>query len=332
MAIFVSDLFNETTNKALESHVGEIGATWTFHTSYSTSYLQVNAANDNLENNSGVSTGSVLYYASGSPPSAEYGVEVDLSRVSANGLNLFPGISGRIDTAADTHYMARYSHSAGDWQLYKASSGSYTLLGSYTQSLSDTTYAQKLEILDATKKVYIDSVERISSSDNSITAAGKAGVRWNITAQNHTGFTQDNFVATDAAVGGATTIDLTAAALGFTAQDTQPSLSTALTTASLSFSSLAVQGSLIVGLAASALSFTTQAPQISTLVALTTAALSFTALAITTVIDTIINLTVATLSFTARAITVTGAIVVDVSNFVLQKVLRPVLRKVLRKV
>ena len=57
----------------------------------------------------------------------------------------------------------------------------------------------KLEIRDATKKVFIDGVERISSSDNTISAAGKAAIRyinsdWGF---GTTGKAIDNFLATN---------------------------------------------------------------------------------------------------------------------------------------
>ena len=57
----------------------------------------------------------------------------------------------------------------------------------------------KLEIRDAAKKVFIDGVERISSTDNAITAAGKAAIRYYNSDWGFgtTGKAIDNFVATN---------------------------------------------------------------------------------------------------------------------------------------
>ena len=65
--------------------------------------------------------------------------------------------------------------------------------------VNGTTSHLKLEIRDATKKFFIDGVERISSSDNAITAAGKAAIRYYNSDWGFgtTGKPLDNFRATN---------------------------------------------------------------------------------------------------------------------------------------
>jgi len=106
--------------------------------------------------------------------------------------------------------------------------------------------------------------------------------------------------------GSSTTINLTAANFGFTAQAPQARLSTALSTASLSTAAQSVQTSLTT--------------------ALTAAALNFTAQAITTIRDTLIELTAATLRFTAKAITVTGAVVAATYQRIVRSLIRSLVR------
>lgn len=87
--------------------------------------------------------------------------------------------------------------------LWKFVSGVYTQLGSYTlPSIAvDTPYRIELSMSGSTIKVYLDGVERISVSDSSITAAGRAGLmvgaNWlgtpNTPASNSSGLHLDNW-------------------------------------------------------------------------------------------------------------------------------------------
>ena len=62
--------------------------------------------------------------------------------------------------------------------MFQNVANSFTLLGSFAQALTiGQDYACRFEITNATKKFLVDSVERISSADNTITDAGRVGVR-----------------------------------------------------------------------------------------------------------------------------------------------------------
>ena len=200
---FVSDTFTDTSGTNLEDHTGEVGATWTEHPSYTSGVQKISDAN-RLRGNTGIAA----HYASGSPATAEYDVTADLIQRSAMASG-YSGICGRMATAENTMYRGGYQTTSTKWTLAKIVTGTTTELGSYTQSLTnDQAYALKLEIRDAAKKLYVDSVERISSGDNAITAANSAGARCT-GGSDTTGYHLDNLVATDA--GGGTTIDAEAA-------------------------------------------------------------------------------------------------------------------------
>jgi hypothetical protein len=110
-----------------------------------------------------------------------------------------------MDTTLATFYMARHDRNSNTWQLYRAVNNAFTLLGSYSQTLAvGTAYRLKLEVRDGTKKLLVDGVERISSTDNAITAAGRAGVRWFLGAPGAYNARFDNFVASDIVVSGVT--------------------------------------------------------------------------------------------------------------------------------
>jgi hypothetical protein len=172
MATFVSDTFTDTDGTNITAHTGETGATWTRHGSatVSTSVINSNALSDGGSSND-------ICYASGLPAGVEYTVSAVTSWPVTGAA--CTGICGRMDTAANTFYMLRNT-SATSLELFKRVAGTFTSLGTFTiSSPVGTTQTLNLEITDATKKAFQDGTERISSTDNAITAAGRAGLRGN---------------------------------------------------------------------------------------------------------------------------------------------------------
>lgn len=190
---FVVDPFTDTSGTNLNAHTGETGATWTRHASYGQALFISNANRMRGEE----TANQTMYYASGVPASASYTVAADLYRRSSVAAM---GICGRVATATDDAYMARWNTSGTAWELYKIAASAATLLGSFTNTPTvDTLVPFSLEITDATKKVFVSGVERISSADNAITAAGRAGIRGR-GGTDSAGIHLDNFTATDPAV------------------------------------------------------------------------------------------------------------------------------------
>jgi len=197
MATFVDDTFTDTDGTALDAHTGETGAAWTQHPSYGVgtdSVINSNRLRDADSSN------ALVYYASGVPAGVEYDVQVTLRRVAGGGQD-FSGFFGRLSTTVDSGYFLQYRVDVTEWRLFKADGGAYTQLGSYVQGLTnDTDYVARLEVKDATKKLFVDGVERISSTNNDITAAGRAGMRLIGSATASDGSHWDNFSATDIGV------------------------------------------------------------------------------------------------------------------------------------
>lgn len=194
---FVSDSFTDTDNTTLQSHTGETGATWTEHANESGNDAKIISNQCKHDSSAGVA-----YYASGTPASAEYDVQATCGAAST--ATYGPGIFGRLSTSALTGYLAWSTQTTTT--LYKVSAGSYTDIGntSYSWAASDVV---KLQIRDAAKKIFVNGVEKVSSTDNTITAAGKAGLRF-----YGNGGILDDFSATDAG-GGDVTIALTGAGI-----------------------------------------------------------------------------------------------------------------------
>ena len=184
-AAVVTDTFTGTNGTLLESHTGEVGATWGWHPNY--------AADLKLQNNKVWGPEWGLYFASGIPSTNEYDVTADLTVMSNAGAI---GVTGRTSTSgSDDLYMARYNAGSVRWELVKCGGGACTNLGFFNQTLAiGSTYAVKLEIRNAAKKLFVDGVERVSSTDNTITQVGRAGIRTGpgVTTAS-TGYHLDNF-------------------------------------------------------------------------------------------------------------------------------------------
>jgi len=109
-----------------------------------------------------------------------------------------------------------------------------------------------------------------------------------------------------ASAGGATVIDLTSAAFGFTGNSNQPAVRSSLTQASFDFTANPIQPKTTVGLTAAAFNFTANAINLGgqTIIDLSRASFNFTANAINVIKDTAINLTTAAFNFVGKVINI----------------------------
>jgi hypothetical protein len=74
MSLVVNDTLTGTNGTSLQSHTGEVGATWTKHPSSGAQDANIQSNRVYLESPGGA---NVSYYASGALGSAEYGVQAD---------------------------------------------------------------------------------------------------------------------------------------------------------------------------------------------------------------------------------------------------------------
>lgn len=194
-AVFVNDTFGGTPGTLLSARAGEVGATWTRHPSYSgLAYI----SNTNGAYGEPVS----LYYASGTPATADYDVQADLTMVSADSS---AGVAGRVSESGDTYYRAIYRPANGEYFLDRVSGGTVTTLHNLapynwgSSFVPNATHTVKLVMRGSSIKVFIDGVERLSATDSAITAPGRAGAYFgNYYGSNTQGIHLDNFSATNA--------------------------------------------------------------------------------------------------------------------------------------
>jgi hypothetical protein len=171
--VLANDNFTDVAGTLLQNHISDDAQGWVKH-ALTTGDLVVSNANRIRQ----AVTGTQIYLRTDTPPGAEYSVQGELYPMAAS-TTARNGVVGRADELADTYYLARYDTTTNVWQLYKFVAGTPTLLGSSASTAAVATrYMVRLEIKDATKKLFVNGMERISSADNEITAAGKFGVRF----------------------------------------------------------------------------------------------------------------------------------------------------------
>ena len=186
-----TDTFTGTNGDTITGHTSDSGHSWTLG--------QGASGNGQIQSNQAAASAgaSPWFYISAVPASVDYDVQCDVSGTSYAG-----GPCGRMSTTQNDQYKIWYNAGgANRWEFDRVVAGASTSLGTYSGDAPSTTRTVKLEIRDATKKLFIGGVERISSTNNAITAAGRAGFNLSGTASERL----DNWSATDAGGGAATT-------------------------------------------------------------------------------------------------------------------------------
>jgi len=119
-----------------------------------------------------------LYVYDQLPASADYDVEAVI-RTGSTGTAF--GVVGRASKTVSTFYMARWS--AGFLQLYKFVAGTATEIGTgVAQTITtNTDYTLKLSMSGSTIKLFLNGVQKISTTDTAIPANGYPGIRTNAT-------------------------------------------------------------------------------------------------------------------------------------------------------
>lgn len=173
MATVAQDTFTESHNKKLSQHTPDVGTGWT--TDLTSEWnMTVIAASDHVDCASAVDAG---FGAREDTDVGDDDMDVSLT-ISADvpSFGVQCGAAGRIPSGAfdgDNAYAIEISSS--QYELFKRVGGTPTSLGSWgtAPAVGDT---QKLEIRAATKKVFVNGTERISSTDDSLTGNSYAGI------------------------------------------------------------------------------------------------------------------------------------------------------------
>lgn len=197
---FLSDTFTDEAGTFLENHTPESGGSWT---------RIADLAVISNANRARAESGTMAYLAPGTPEGPEYDIASELVVFDEDGRM---GPVGRSDSEQNNGYFYDYEFEGGTktWRIQKRVAGSFTLLGSFKETLElETAYPIVCEIRDAAKKLYVKGVERVSTTDNAVTDAGVVGLRH--TGSNDSdaeGIHVSSLTATDAGGGEAKTIEV----------------------------------------------------------------------------------------------------------------------------
>ena len=202
MAVFVRDTFTDPDGTSLLSHTGEVGATWVTHS------IAPTYGTPQIYNGRYFSDHTTNVLASGIPGTDEYDVQVDVYRAS-----VLIGRTHRIQARWGTSSTSSYSlNLTQDGISLSRLSGGETVLATYAApEVAGTTDTVKLEIRNASKKIYLNGVVVGSSTDNAITGAGRVGIYMPYETSQTTGRHYDNFIATDLTPDGPEPVTLDAA-------------------------------------------------------------------------------------------------------------------------
>lgn len=206
---FLVDNFVDPNATVISAHTSDSGHTWTRHPSYT--LVQQWIATNRLRGDANTNQG--MYYSSAIPAGPEYDLAFQLRCLTLI-TNDLTGVGWRIDPAVETGYVLTWYRGSNAWTINKYVATVLTAIGTFAQTLTTATdYPGVAEVRDATKKVFLGGVERISSTDNEVTAAGRIATRTRFSAAS-TGVHLEFVDATD--VGGAALSVSPADALGMT--------------------------------------------------------------------------------------------------------------------
>lgn len=171
MAQIASDTFTDSNGTLLQSHTPSGGGTWT---------KGIGASGVDIEIQSDRASPSALtsdfswYYHSVDPTGTEYDCTYTVGATPSSAAAI--GMTARASTTAETGYLQWTGGGSSHHYLYVVTAGAYTELGTYAVTAT-TNDVIKLEIKDATKRVFVNGTQRISSTDNTHSAKGKVGLR-----------------------------------------------------------------------------------------------------------------------------------------------------------
>jgi len=177
MAVIVEDPFTVASDTNLQDHTpSTTGDQWVqeFNDSTAKNFV-VEEATDDLDVGNEASV-AIIVTSRPNPTVVEYDIEMNI-KSSNYGADTRPFILiARFTDTSNMYGLGNYrSPVAADAKIWKLVSGTPTELAS-----GDTGWANgvviKAKITDATKKLFKDAAEILSSSDNALTSAGRAGI------------------------------------------------------------------------------------------------------------------------------------------------------------
>lgn len=173
---YANDTFTGADTTLLSAHTSDSSHTWTKSGGGSNAQIDTNKIRAATSNQFG------LYYTSATSTSADYSVQATISDVTSY-FGVTPGVAGRISTSATTGYYVSWGVTSGRWDLYRVtdeyttvSLGNWAVAEGGTGAPFTAPVIVKLNFSGTTISVDFDGTQRISVTDTTYQAAGRAGV------------------------------------------------------------------------------------------------------------------------------------------------------------
>lgn len=229
MTLIFRDLFAEAANTPLESHTPDLGDGWLviYDTAATVNVLVKPVGHSQAEDVVGPSGSEnsvgMAFAIQPAPGVADVTLTFDRYMLNWEVSNSYStGVFARHSESGGNHTfyglrMVPNLHSQATLRLYKVVNNSGTLLGEYDHTFTSGDVIT-FECHDAVKRVLVNGVERITSTDNAIAGPGNVGIWWGtFTSAAGTfhmrGEMEYSFFEVDAPAGGGL-VELAAAALG----------------------------------------------------------------------------------------------------------------------
>ncbi len=166
----LTDNFTDTDGTLLSAHTADSGHTWTQHAAFAGT-AEING--NRLRSTSNTRSN---YYSSDVPSSANYIVTARLRKLGSAFSNA--GVFARMSTGTPLNtYGLAYFQLSNEWRLIRTTNGTQANLATYSQTFNlDEEREIELRVVGDSVKGFIDGVERLSATDGTHTAAGRAGV------------------------------------------------------------------------------------------------------------------------------------------------------------
>ena len=167
-----SDSFTDTSGKLLAAHTGELAAAWT---------RVLGTANATVSNEGRIFKATAGYSVDQNSlvqATPDYTVEADLVHKSVLTDDAM-GVIGRYNTSSNTFYLASWEERDNSWNLALVTNGTIDYLDYVLNQpalVTGQTYRLKLELVGSALKLYVNGVLKVSVTDTTLTAAGRAGI------------------------------------------------------------------------------------------------------------------------------------------------------------
>lgn len=171
MADFVVDTFTGTNGAHVDARSGETGATWTRVAGIGTDGTDELAITGNELH--GIGGNEALYYASGTPATADYSVEVPINHLGVGG-NVIIGFMVRMSTDGQNGYRIVLTGFEDELQVYEFVGGTETLIYDEPWTASDHTI--RVEVEGTELRLYVNDVLKTTETGLNVTDAGRVGV------------------------------------------------------------------------------------------------------------------------------------------------------------